>query len=398
MSGCTQPDGAVGSSVGTDLNGTTRVISVPIEADTSYIAETVSAGSSPYLYVGSAAGINSSGLISFRAPVLPFQWEIDSARISLSYQGSIGNGRGTEIKVDLLNISWDESDPPSWDTLSQNIEIDTLIGQISVEDDSNSVSMLVSPSHIEAWLSMVDSRRSDTGYTLPATMDTSLSVYLGEPTGGFAPIDQLVRFRSRGATDTLLKPQLMIFMSISDSLDGAVYSDTVKIYSSKDAYILKHDPIVPGENLIVGSGVNFRSNLRFDLSELWQAQDEFHIVVNRATVLLHKVAEVSNILPVLPSISPFRLTDSTGFTFPDSTAYSGFALFSTAIDTALDTLQIIVTTPASDWAVGPELNFGLSLHSSTQGLDINRSAYYSSSHPDPALRPSLSIYYTELLR
>jgi len=400
ISGCAQPDGAVGSSVGTDLNGTTRVITAPIEADTSYIAETVSTGSSPYLYVGSAAGVTSSSLLSFDLLGFP---PVDSivtidAKLSLSHQGSIGADRGLNVDHKLSNYYWEESDPPSWEELSQVI-MDTTFSSISIAEDSASYEVNVPHEWVRSWLraieiSEADTSAEDTLKSIPLTVSLS-----AEEPGGIS--SQIVRFRSRGALGDSIKPKLELilgFMSVDSTGSEVMDWDTLSIFPSRDSYILKHEPIDPRENLIVGSGVNFQSNLRFDLSDLWQAQDEFHIVVNRATLLLHKVPDDDNILPILLSISPFKLTDSTGFTFPDSAAYAGFAFFSTAIDSALDTLQIIVTSPVVDWATGPEFNFGLSLHSSSQGLDINRSAYYSSSHPDPSMRPRLSIYYTELVR
>lgn len=390
-SGCEQPDGAVGSNIGTDQNGKTRVTAAAIEADTTYIAETISTGSSPYLYVGNAADLVSSALISFDAPLLPFLWKVDSVRLNLSYQGNIGDGRGITIVTELLNMIWDESEPPSWDSLNFDVGTDTSFGTITVDDDSNSVSVSLPISRVESWFNMIDSSRTDTSFSVLVTIP------LDAPDQN-PSLDQLVRFRSRGAIGDSLRPEMIVFMSVSDSIDGATYSDTLRFYPSKDAYVLKNHSNIVSKHLIIGSGVNFRSNLRFDLRLLWQAQEDFHIVVNRATITLHKVRNADQILPDLPAIWAYKLTDETGFSAPDSAPFAGFTFFPTAIDSALDTLQIIVTNPTGDWAKGLDSNFGVTLRSSTQGLDINHGEFYSSSSTDPALRPKLSIYYTELPR
>jgi len=399
--GCSQPDGAVGSGIGTDSNGTARVISAQVEADTSFIAESAGSGASPHLYVGNAAEITSTALISFSVKDMPPFWSITSviARLKLSYEGSIGDGRGLEIDLKLSDFIWDESDPPDWDSLYL-VPFGPAFESIVVNDDSGKVDVLLPSQRVLDWIRANDSSEVDTSEVdslTPSPLTVMISA--GDLVG---PHDQLVRFRSRGAiSDTLnpVRPELVLQFSLIDSSGLAVLdTELVSLSASKDAYILQNEWIDTGGNLIVGSGVNIRTNLKFDLSDIWQAQEDFHIVINRATIMLHKVPDADQTLPILPSLLPFKLIDELGFTFPDSAGEAAYVFVPTAIDSASDTLQIIVTNPTVDWVQGSELNFGVSLHSSTQGLDINRSAYYSSSHVDSALRPSLSVYYTEVPR
>jgi len=382
----------VGSGVGSDLGGQTRVDTFVVEIDTSFIPSTISTGASPHLYVGCAKGIHAESLIRFYRPDRPFVWTIDSACIEMFYQGDIGDGSGISINWHVLDLSWGEADPPEWGFHTQPGEPE--LPPISIENDSGEVQFQVSVEWIRDWFEWKYSSEIDSTWEDTTRADSALTLYVVTADA----FDKLIRFRSRSATDDSLRPKLHVFVTAKDSGETEVYQDTLIVTASGDLFLVKNDSTDIGTNLVIGSGAVYQTNLRFDVSPMWQLVDSLHVIVNRAVVDLHKIPSAYPGLSLTRSIWPFRLSDEDGFTNPDSAAESGFALYATAIDTSLDSTRIVVTGAASKWIKGVDHNYGLALHSGTEGLDIDRIAFYSMEAENPVMRPKLIIYYTEIVK
>jgi len=385
--GCEQPDGTTGSGVGGGPEGVAREMTFNAGTDTSYYRQETHTGGSAHLYVGSSNGISSEAVLRFNRPIYSGSVRVDSARIELAYQGGIGSGPTPAVEANLVYFGWSESTPPKRTDLAGGRQLPVTY---NTGGDSGWMHYAIDTSEVNAWFRTVDSTRADTGWSDPIRPDTSLSVVLRSP----AATDKLLRFRSRAATADSLKPYLMLFVKFSDSL--AV--DTIRVGAISDLFLAEDTSPLPSDRISIGGGAAIRTAMSFQLDSVWQRQIEHHIVVNRAVLTLTRDRSANPWAPVTRSIWPFQMNDKRWMTEPDSAEYSGYVLTPTAIDTTLDTLQLIVSTPTVKWAKGDSTNYGLLLESATEVLDIERISFFSFADPDPNRRPRLTIYFTELAR
>ncbi len=388
-SGCTQPEGTIGSGVGGGPEGVEGRIVCQVHSDTSYHLANVGTGGSAYLYVGASNGITSEAALRFnRSKTFDIPGIIiDSAHIEVSYQGGIGIGAIPAVEASLLYHPWIESHPPARSDL---VGGRLLPASLATGGDSGSFHYALDTAEVNAWFRVVDSSRVDTGWSDPGRPDTSLSIVLRNSNA----IDKLVRFCSRSANDSL-RPHLTIYATFPDS--GGI-GDTVRVSPSGDLFLAEDsNPVVAGR-LCVGGGAALRSALNFNLDGLFSRHDTSYIVVNRAVLRLTRDRALYTWAPFTKSLWPYQMTSKRWMTELDSAEFSGFVLSPTAVDSTLDTLQLIVSGPTVTWARGDSTNFGLLIESTSEGLDIDRIGFYDSSDPDPSKRPRLTIYFTELKR
>ncbi len=385
--GCAEPDGSVGSGVGGGPEGVPGQITCQVQSDTSFHARSVGTGGSAHLYVGSSKGISPEAVMRFNRPLTSAAIRVDSARIDVAYQGGIGDGAIPEVAASLVYFPWSESHPPSRADLTGGT---LLTANLVTGGDSGRFHYALDAAEVNAWFKVVDSSRADTGFSDPGRPDTSLTIVLRAPDAQ----DKLLRFRSRSATADSLRPYLMIFAAFPDS----VTSDTIKVGAIGDLFLPDDQNPIPAGRLCIGGGAALRSALNFKLDSLWSWQSDRYIVVNRAVLTLTRDRALFAWAPWTKSVWPYQMTSKRWMTEPDSAEFSGFVFVPTAVDSAADTLQIVISTPTVTWARRDSTNYGLMIESAGEGLDIERIGFYDSTDPDPVKRPRLTIYYTELQR
>lgn len=385
IAGCSQPDGPVGSSVGGDPGGRTATRIATSDRDTSFAVSRISTGGSVNIYVGSAHGISSEGLLRFNRPDMPDTFSVDSARFDLFWDGGIGAGHINAWQVSYLHTEWGESSIIDPDTLPEGQPFDFRV--IPSSDSSGSIEILMSKDEVEAWFARIDSIETDT-----IDIDSALTIRLR----AIDAVEWLARFRSGGAsTDDSLKPRLKVFVTIRGT-SGADSQVTVTALPDADQFLLTGFPTETHNRIVIGSGVAFRSVIRFDMSPLETRSESFHIVVNHAEMTLYRDRTVFQWAPVTLAISPFRMIDDRWLTEPDSMGLSAFTIKTTPVIDDIDSLNFLVTPLAAEWI--EDDNFGIALFSSAEGNDINRIAFHASNDPDVARRPKLTVHFTEIER
>ena len=399
LTACTQPDGPVGSSVGYDPGGRTAVASFNVDFDTSFAGSRVSTGASQYLYVGSAYGITTEALMLFSKPSLPYEWSVNSGWIELVYEENIGRGWFPALKGYLIFFNWSESNPPDKIPV---LPFQTTRPQMTeIPGDSGAIVFPVTQHVITDWFTDADSIEIDTtgsGTSDQGNAKLNKKYDFGNLTlkvSSQREAGRLVRFWSRNTTVDTLKPRLFVSITARDSADGELYPDTLTIYPTADAFIIRNQSTDIGDDLVIGSGVVFETDVRFDLNDMWTLTELSDIVVNRAVLTLYRKCETFSYLPPTPSILPFKLTDDMWLTDPTAAGEAGFTNVSTPIDSEVGEIEVVVTSPATEWITGVENNHGVALHSGGVGLDIDRMAFYSSKDTDSTKHPKLTIYYTE---
>jgi len=390
--GCAQPDGPVGSGVGGRPEGHFRSVVCPALADTSYIVARVGTGGSANLYVGASHDVSSYAISKYYRPVKPYEITVDSARMTLAWEGGIGDGAMPAIEGNLAVFSWSESTVPADADVPTGTRLDSRIDRTTAAGDTGSLSFTVPVAEVASWLAWIDSSSIDTNWVDSTRLDAALSLVVKAP----AAVDRLVRFKSRSATGDSLRPKLLIYATIKDSASDVAHDSLYSIVATSDMFITTNTAAPLPNRLVLGGGAAVRSALKFDMTPVYAAKDTFEVVVNRAVLTLHRDRAAYTWAPWSKSVWPYRMTSNLWLTYPDSAAYSGFVLSPTAVDSSADTLQLVVTSPAASWASADSLNFGLLLMATSEGLDIERIAFFDQSAVDPALRPSLKVYYTEL--
>jgi len=395
--GCSDPDSPVGGGLGSGLEGTVEVWSFAADTAVSYTATPVITGGSVNIYVGAADEGDSYGLFRFHRPILPDNNALDTTReaaVHLAFEGVIGDPWNFPMALERLDFAWSESDSltrtmlPAGQFLNYSTE--------ETGQDSGSVRAVIPSSWVKDWLSWVDSSAIDTSWSDPARADSGLTILVIP--GTQADGGGMIRFRSRSAIEdsvrSHLKPRLYIPVIITDTLGNQI-SDSLAVVAAGDLFIVEYDAKVAHDTLFVGSGVPWRTLIRFDLARLWALADSADVVVNRATLTLTR-KPMDEPWPVTRSIWPFTITDDAWLADPTGLAQEMFTVIPTAVDTASDTLQLLVTKPAAEWAKGAAENHGLALNSGGVGLDLDRIAFHPPNDPDTTVRPRLDIYFTRL--
>ena len=416
MLSCSQPDGPSGSAVGVDLGGQLRTAVLPV--DTVQIVS-YEQGASEYLYVGDAQGLNSEVLIRFFMPVVDTSFTVDSARIELNYGGGIGDGdivswQCQRIKHDMTGP------PPAQGDIPTGTPLDLIVNETA--PDSGNVKINLDPADIIQWL-LPDSTKLDTVPKKPGDVigpgdliKPVMTIRLSAPDA----MEKLIRIHS-GASDSL-RPRLHIYNPTTDSL-GNTIADTLSVVPiARISLIVNSDP-ADGSRLIVGDGAMILTLLRFDVSELTDMLETSHVVINRAVVTLHRDKSLYpwGARKSAVSLRAQKLNDDKWLTdlngWKATPAYSGYPFNTATVDSAEDAIEFVVTDPSLSWiettewdeetsrVVSVDKNFGVLIqpysglfHPFRKGIDIERLAFHAADDPDPALRPTLTVYYTEFIK
>ena len=391
LTGCNTPDGPVGANVGSDLGGELITSVFYADMDTSLAFPSDHTGLSPHLYFGSAYGISSQFLVRFEQPATPYEWTVNSAFIELSYQGSIGGGDHPRLHFHLVDLKWSELDTFDLNELHPDMAL-SLLGQLSA--DSGKVTFPLGSAYVTDWLSWFDSSAIDPDWVDTNRTDSGISLLIFP--NSTDDTERLVRFRSRSAyedTVNTLKPRLFVYITARDSEEEELHPDTLEIIASDDIFQVDYDTTVVTDDLLVGSTVSYRSFIHFDLSSI--DTSNYDIVVNRADLTLHK-KPLTDPLPRTKAVMPYRLGGDSLVGFRESET-KNITSSSTAIDTSLDELQLLVTVAPTIWLGGSEPNGWFFIQTGSPGMDIDRIAFHSSI-TDSTLRPRLTLYYTRFVR
>lgn len=388
--GCAEPEGPIGAGVGGGPVGRLESVVCLVTTNTSYRPTGVGTGGSAHLYVGQAHNITSFALARFNRPVKPFEMRVDSARFEVGFEGGIGGDATPDVEGRLAIFPWKESAAPEDGDVPTGKLLD---GQTQIiHADTGRMSFALPAAEVTSWLGWVDSSLIDTTWEDPQRPDSSLTLLLKAPTAS----DRLIRFRSRSAATDSLHPVLLIFAKVRKDSTEALHDSTLRVPASDDLFLATDAGSLAARRLALGGGAAIRSALRFDLSSLWRLQDSLHIRVNRAVVTLTRDRSLYDWAPQTQFVRPYRMSDTLWLSRPDSANYLSFASKATEVADSTDTLQIVVSAPAVEWTASDATNFGLLLVSETEGLDLDRIAFYDSS--DAVRRPRLTVYYTELPR
>ena len=306
------------------------------------------------------------------------------------------------MTAELLRFAWSEAHPPrKIDVLPEAVLQPRLTEPPA---DSGVVVFPVPKGSIDAWLAPPDTSAEDTTDGVSSgACDAKARWLTAEPHLSFKVRasgrgDRLVRFWSRNAAGDTIKPRLMVFITARDSASGEMLPDTLDLTPNGDLFLVVNDSTDTGGWLVVGSGAGFETDIRFDLTPLWQSAGWSHIVVNRAVVTLHKAPAGWSTLPETPSIWPARLTDDRWLTEADASGEAAFVTLPVAVDPDAETFEIAITGLTAEWVLSPQDNFGLALHSGGEGLNLDRIAFHSVRDPDSTKHPTLTVYYTEFPR
>jgi hypothetical protein len=253
---------------------------------------------------------------------------------------------------------------------------------------------------IEDWLASADSGWTGAPARDLSHSDSGLTIKIAPSP---AMNDRLIRCRSRSAVEAAdsirLRPRLYLPVLVQDSADG-VRPDSLAVTAAADMFILAYDSLmnrVNRDTLFVGSGVVWRSLLRFDVSAIWPALEDSVMVVNQAMVTLYRTPR-DDLWPVTKSAWPRKLTNEVWLTDPFSMEEATITGVATPVVETGDSLQLLVTRAAAEWFKGAAWNFGVSVHSVVEQLDIDRVGFYSQHSGDAARKPRLTVHYTRLAR
>ncbi|MCF7809643.1 hypothetical protein K9N50_01505 [bacterium] len=398
LSGCADPEGPVGANVGDNgIGGEAKTVEITADKDTCLAFPPAQTGSSPYLYVGSAYGIEASTLIKFHRPVSPFEWTVDTAYIELTVQGGFGAGEifPRNIAIRQLDMVWTERDTIDKDTIPPGW-VFTRIGL----DDIDSVWRIPNIPTVDwvtDWLSWIDSSQIDENWTDTTRADSGLTIYLKPQWASGSDLDRLLSFNSRTATEDTttgrLKPTLYIVITARDSTDGELYTDTLESIASDDMFLLDYDEAVVSDTLQIGSGAVYRSFVHFDLSNIDSVN--YYNVINKAVLKLTRFPVVTD-LPLTLALKPYNVLDSLSADYR-AAEIRNITNASTAIETAVDTLEMTVTNGVSYWMKGSDAAGWLMLMSVAEEINIDRTYLYGSD-ADSARIPKLTIEYTRYER
>jgi len=369
--------------------------------------------------VGNAKGMTSEVLIRFHKPVVDTSFAVDSARIELNYSSAIGDGDIVSWECQRINHDM-TGPPPGPDDIPTGTPLEIVMEESA--PDSGTVTVTLDAGEVTEWL-LPDSVEVDTTVHDPGSAfnpdGTDLSVMTIRITAPYA-FDKLIRFHT-GASDSL-RPRLHIFSTNSDTADNAIV-DTISVVPLAKISLIENSEVVGGDRIVIGDGAIILSQLRFDISELIEMLETSHIIVNRAVITLHRDRALYTwgTRKAAVSLRAQKLTDDKWLTDPvgwvESPAFSGYPFNTATIDSSEDQIEFVVTDPSMQWIetrkwdedslewVDADNNFGVLIqpysslfHPFRKGIDIERIAFHSIDDPDPALRPTLTVHYTEFIK
>ncbi len=334
---------------------------------------TARAGGTTVMWIGSGRGYVARGLLRLGISDTTVI-EVYDAQLKLERPVATDSSGGVFGLYELLTpwsestVGWEmaQGDTTPWgspggdyDSLSP-VAMDTL--EASAEDTA--LCFILEPSLIQSFL---QGESEENGF-LVRIVDEADSAF--------------VRF---GTTEAGLGGELTY--SFSAMRDDSAVVDTLTVAVSDDAYIVGHRYELPDSALPIGSGVGYRSFLRFPLPDLLDPT----WTVNRARLVVHPDTNTFFTTGSLTRIQAYRITEEWA---EDDTELDNW-VFGTATlgsQTAEDSLE--VTTLVKGWVRGVYENKGLALRAENLVFNIGFLLLHTPAEADTSLWPSLEITAT----
>jgi hypothetical protein len=204
--------------------------------------------------------------------------------------------------------------------------------------------------------------------------------------------DKLIRLISRdGVVDSLWMWPVLHLKTTKLDTAGVGQPDSLRLLPSGDMYLLRNDSSNVSGRVVIGRGAVYRTVIKYDYSTLRALADRTPVVVNKAYLTLYRDRNRYPWAVMTPGVNAGFLWNDGWLTKPDS-VYATFGS-SAGIDSTSDSLQIDVT--AQMFSYIRKDNFGIVVRGEFEGTQIDRIAFYSSTDPDSARRPKMTVYYTE---
>jgi len=336
-----------------------RIVLQASASDTSFHVP-VSCGSGSRLYAGRVPQVECTALILFESILDSGTVDSCGFQFSLYVPAGTWNTEPLTLDIHLVQASWTESDmrPDNWNEGM----IGEKIAEMTVDPgDSSCVQAAVDPRIVNQWIDENDGI-DNLGICLITRSGTGMVSF----------------YSSEYGTDTL-RPSL--FYITSGDTSRAVKAAR----ASGDAFVARTDHAPSPGTLLVADGYAVRTFLLFDsLSHL-----DSTATINRALLILHPDSSigyrdgVSFNLYAYPLSEP--LSETAGAVF-DSTSIS----LGTPEDGGT---EINCTALVQEWVAGLRANNGFLITGSLESVDPWL-RFYHSAQADPALRPSLEIFYS----
>jgi hypothetical protein len=336
---------------------------------------TARGGGTTVMWVGAGHGYTARGLVKFELlDTTTTVVEVYEANLQLNRPVATDSSGGI-IGLYQITSPWTEStvgwemaegDSVAWDTPGGDydslspIAVDTL--EASSEDTA--LCFALDPALIESALL---GEAWEDGFLL-RLVDEAESTFL-----------------RLGTKEAALAPEITYSLAILE--DDSTIVDTVTVSASEDAYIVEHFYELPEGALPIGSGVGYRSLLRFPLPE----EVDSTWTVNRARLVIHPDTTTFYTTGSLTRVQVYRVSgDWDGADTPlDSWVFGTATLGS---QTAEDSLE--VTPLVQGWIRGTWENMGLALRAENLVFNVSLVLLHTPAEQDTSLWPYLEIACT----
>jgi hypothetical protein len=281
------------------------------------------------------------------------------------------------------NITWDSV--LSWDSAPI---FDTLLAQ---EPDSDSISFYVPNDIVLQWIEAEEPADTSGGDTLEIPNTGLIFNYLGTP-------EFIRQFFPSEMSDSTLKPQLMLFITTSDSLWldstgidslGQDTSLTLTCYATDDVFIARDTIQLADNRLYLGRGDAYRSLYWLNMEDLLPV---FGININKAEYIIFVDSENPLSTGEFVACQRLKLNNLDWMTDPMQADYTSTLVSSSSI--LGDSLILDLTSYMKDWVTDPGCNYGFVLKFTSESGSIARLPVYTPEELDPSKRPYLHIIYS----
>jgi len=372
VSGCGDDPASVGSGLIPD-----KITIKSYDSETDSVTKSsanfrrvVSLNSASYFLAGRADGITASSLIRFDFSIFPYKEDLRKDSLII---------RSAKVRLTPFYFYGDTS-----------VHVPLEVYKVYNNWSSGSLNNDSIPDLIAPRVNLIESGSqfsSDSVYTfnlktplvkewLYSVSDTTGFVNNGILITGAPGADRIAGFRSF-STDEMIIPSVELILEKS----GA-YVDTVIYFLLEDIHLIEGGNLtLPGDRLLVRSGFTDFSKLHFDLSKLPAAA-----IINKAVLTLHvdtvNTKTGNNFENVLYA---YFMSDSLANTYENITS----SQLNRSGATFTGEVTSIITR-----MLFQENNQGIALTPGSITDGVERFVLYSTTHPDPALRPRLQIYYS----
>lgn len=344
-----------------------------VAAETSY-AHTVALGSGGFLFVGKDGGYEARSLIRFNVNDTTIT-DFGAGTLTITFQ-SPQELAPTRFLLNRASSPWNESQV-TWDRAM----IDSL-GDVSWNTPGGDIELLpiaeAGPCSLQADTVTVE---------FPLSRDIIAALFAsGSEDYGF-----LIRLASEGMEHTiwrfqsreqsvLLRPRLEF-----DYTDSAGTDTSKTLYAIADAALVQRISPVDDNRLLVGSGVGYRTLLRFDLpSEL-----DSTVTINRAE--LSVFCDTSHAFLETKTLQ-VEFVDSTWN--GDSTSVAGGYIGQALAIPGRSEITFEITGAVVSWIAYGTDNHGVLVRSSVENNSITYCPLFPGDAGLADLSPRIKIYYT----